>query len=181
MKILGIIVAILVIGGGAWFISQGKDTATMEGVSTTETSTQKESDVSTGDVVQGSPEELARKGGKYICTFDMKDPNAESSGTVYIEGEKFRGDFKSVVKALGQTIESHSISDTDFVYTWTSASPLAMKTPVVKSTGANGTLEGNMNFASLGAQTSWKCTSAKFDASVFAVPAGMQFIETPKF
>lgn len=182
MKILGIIVAVLVVGVGAWFVSQGKDVTTREDASGTETSLEKEAEVSTGDAVQGSPEELARKGGKYVCTFDMKDPNADSSGTVYIEGEKFRGDFKSTVKALGQTIESHSISDTAFVYTWTSASPLAMKTPVVKgSSGAGGTMTGSMNFTAQGANTSWKCASGTFDASVFSLPAGIQFIEAPSF
>lgn len=180
MKILGIIAVVFVIGCGGWFVFQGKDITNLESLSGAGASLKKDNSVFTGNIVQGSPEELARKGGKYICTFDMKDPNTESSGTFYIEGKKFKADFKSIVKTFGKTVESHSINDGDFVYIWTNASPLAMKTPVVEGSGLGGTLDGDASFSSLGAQASWKCTSAQFDSSVFVVPAGMQFVDNLK-
>ncbi len=127
-----------------------------------------------------SPEELAKKGGKFTCTFDIKTAQSDSSGIVYIDGKNFRGDFTSSIKAVGMTIDSHSVSDGAYAYSWSSASPMGFKAAVTPSSGSpySGMMSGSMS--ANGADANWKCQAASFGADKFVVPSNITFTEAPK-
>jgi hypothetical protein len=187
MKIFAIVIAVAALGGGVWYMSSSKavekQSAMTEATtlaSADATSAQTSSQASTpGEKVTGSPEELAKKGGQYKCTFSIKDPNTESSGTIYIDGKKFRGDFTSYIKVVNQSAESHSISDGDFSYSWTSVSPIGYKVPLIDNgNGAgSGAMSGSLSMN--GANSSWNCVVEKFGSEKFALPADIKFMQSP--
>lgn len=174
-KTIAAILAVVVVGGGIWYASSN---GAKTGDSITGAQDESETTLEESTVV-ANPAELAGKGGQYKCTFSMTDPNADSSGTVYIEGKKFRGDFTSTVKAVNQTVNTYSISDGAYSYTWTGNTNTGFKLPVVNTGSGSGAMSGSMDFSAFGASTSWKCVGAKFDASTFTPPSNITFMESP--
>lgn len=174
MKTAGAILAAVVVIGGIWYVSSKDAAPATESVVGSQTET--EATLTEGTTVS-NPSELAAKGGQFKCTFSMVDPNTTSSGTVYIEGDKVRGDFVSTVKAVNQTVETHTLSDGSYSWTWTGNTNTGFKFPVIKGGYGGGGTSGGMDFSAFGANTSWKCVSAKFEASTFAVPTTVNFIQ----
>lgn len=124
-------------------------------------------------------------GGNHKCTFASEDPNAKSSGTVYISGDQIRGDFTSVVAAArGVTLESYMLQTGGFVYTWSDASPQGVRTAREAGSGmatgrreqASGQASGQMSFDA-GVELDYNCTSWTPDPSKFAVPKSVTFME----
>ncbi len=175
MKTTAAVVAVLVVIGIIWAASSNGGTSDK---SLTGSQTGAQANLPEGTVIS-NPSELASKGGQYKCTFSMTDSNADASGTIFIDGNKFRGDFKSTVKTVNQTVNTYTISDGSYSYTWTGNTNTGFKVPVVNK-GTGGTaMSGNMDFTAFGANTSWKCVSAKLDAATFALPTTINFIQSP--
>lgn len=184
IKIIALIVGAAAIGGGTWYAKSHSSAPqiTQEAiVATTTVQTSAEIQTSAATTTTGTLSEIMAKGGDYLCTFTMKDPNTESKGSVYISGKKFRGNFESHVKVANMTVISSSINDGQFIYTWTSASPMGFKVPV--SAQAHGTggaaMSGSMDFTAQNASTKYKCDAWKSDTSLFILPTHIQFMESP--
>lgn len=115
--IIGLLVAIVVVGTGVWYFGgkggSEEDGAMMEGG-------EEESRMGSGTFM-----DLMRLGGSFECKVSSEDPNAVSNGTVYVSGEKIRGDFTSTVD--GAAYDSHFINAEGYIYTWSSAMPQGMK------------------------------------------------------
>jgi hypothetical protein len=115
---------------------------------------------------------LLSLGSSQKCTFtDATSITASSEGTVYVAQGKLRGDFTSVVS--GTTIKSHMIVLGDTSYTWTDTtkegSKMALAT--IENQQAPGPNQGfNPN-----KKVNYSCVGWLTDASVFALPAGIQF------
>lgn len=170
--VIGFVGAIVLISG-IWYVSSNSKNIGTESALETES-------LQEGEVMNvGSINELAAKGGQYKCTFSMTDPNAESSGIVYIEGKKFRGDFTSTVKVINQTVATHILSDGTYSYTWTDNTNTGFKLPVVSTGSGSGAMSGTMDFSAFGAQGDWQCEGAKFDGTTFTIPADINFVENP--
>ena len=170
--VIGFVVAIALVSG-IWYMSNSSKNGGAENGMEDSSSTKEEV------MSVGSVSELAAKGGQYKCTFSIVDPNADSSGTVYIDGKKFRGDFTSTVKAINQTVSTHSLSDGAYSYTWTENTNTGFKVPVISTGSGSGAMSGTMDFSAFGAQGNWQCAGAKFDETTFAIPANINFIESP--
>ena len=76
---------------------------------------------------KGSMKTLIARGGNYKCMFKQDTDAGTSTGTVYISDKEMRGDFTSIVAANNMTVESHMISDGEFMYTWSPMMPTGMK------------------------------------------------------
>ncbi len=123
----------------------------------------------------GSMAELASRGGNHKCTFDQTTEVSHSTGTVLISGAKLRGDFVSEVKAVtGMKVESHMISDGQFIYTWSSMMPQGMKFAVSANVVGSSTTSGTVAF---GQTLDYDCQSWIVDESVFTLPDGITFTE----
>jgi hypothetical protein len=165
--------AVLIIKGG-----KGKDDIIVEEVpSENASSTPVAPD---NDTFNGSITDLAKRGGDYECTFVQTNDMSDSTGTVFISGKKMRGDFKTTVKAVsGMNVESHMISDGEFMYNWSSMLPTGFKIAITESTNATSTPSGSQNF-DYNQKLDYKCKAWMADSTKFELPASIKFTEIKK-
>lgn len=103
--IIGVIVALVVVGGGLYLVSNNKDA----GVVGTNTMNQL---LASTDAIE--------------CVYTQSDDFNEVTGTIYVADGKVRGDFTTKTKSEPvQSFESHLITDGKQVFLW----PLAPDTP----------------------------------------------------
>ena len=102
------------------------------------------------------------------CTFT--DTESGSSGTVYVSGGKFRGDFNSQVNGVVQS--SHMISDGQEVYVWMDAltSGFKMSMAAIDKTPNSGQKTVDVN-----KQVDYSCKPGSVDASRFSLPTEIKF------
>lgn len=175
--LLGLILvtgAVLIIKGGPNDDGLAKDETT-----DTEALAGEEQAQASQGVFEGSTAELIARGGDHVCTFDQTVENSRSTGTVYISNGKMRGDFKSDVSASGtnMSVESHMISDGEFMYTWSSMMPTGFKMAVVQNTTADGTTPTSQQMFDANMKLSYDCDPWAVDASKFTLPSAVTFTE----
>jgi hypothetical protein len=173
-KILLGVVAILVIGGGAYFLMNGAPA----GEQGTQNMNQESSaDTSSGGAFSGSIADLSARGGEWKCTVDSSANTgagqAISSGTVYVSGKSVRGDFTTSVQGFG-TVESHMIADGSNVYVWSSAMSQGFKMNMTAS-GGSGSAATSGQGMDINQNYSYDCQPAQASASLFAPPANISF------
>lgn len=168
MKLIGTILAVVVLGGAAAYFVMNP------GMSVNTGAEGDEEKMSAEGPFSGSLADLIGRGGDWQCTFTADNQIANSSGTVFISGEKLRGDFASVVPQLNQTIDSHMIQNDGYVYVWTSLTAQGFK---AKTT--IGTPDGTTAFQGQGVDINqaydYNCTPWAADASKFELPSGITF------
>ena len=133
--------------------------------------------VTQSGVFTGSTKDLMARGGNYKCTFAQEVENSKSTGTVYISGQKLRGDFKSDVTAAGasMSVESYMISDGTSMWTWSSMLPTGFKMEVVKDTTADGTTPMSQQMFDANMNLSYDCAPWTVDESKFVLPSTVTF------
>ncbi|MFA7216377.1 MAG: hypothetical protein WC095_00080 [Candidatus Paceibacterota bacterium] len=130
-------------------------------------------DTTTEESFTGSVLDLVNKGGNYECTFSHTTGVGTSNGTVYISGQKVRGNFVSEVSMANMTVRSYMISDETSVYTWTDMTSQGYKAPVSK-----GATEANTSQSfDYGQSLDYTCKGWVVDPSVFVLPSDIEFIE----
>ncbi|MES2471138.1 MAG: hypothetical protein V4526_02825 [Patescibacteria group bacterium] len=190
MKLIAIIVAVIVVGGGIWLVSSKDNTPVDNNVPVGIQSNGSQDKVGQPD--QKTPtslEEAMVSGGQYTCTFNTDDPNAHTRGTFYIDGEKVRGDFEAYAVETGKSFITHMVSDGSFSWTWTEPATIGMKMPVIKNASASvstdgrapvqGMMTGSMSFQDGAVKTNYDCVVWNGDDSKFSIPAGLKFMEAP--
>ncbi len=176
--ILGLI-GVVVVAGGGYFVWQNTQTpaaAPQEQTGdTTQTETGNTNQQTTSEESfsgEGSFASLMARGGSYQCTTSIVVQNSASEGTVFISGDKIRGDFTS--RAAGMTITSHMITTGGYVYSWSDMVPQGVKSKVTASsqggTAMQGSFDVNMNMQ-------YDCEAWNPDQSKFVVPSTVTFME----
>lgn len=164
MKVLGGIVAIIIIGASAYFIwgrgSGGYGPVNM---------------VPIGGG-QNSLQQLVAAGNPVTCTFSTTTAAGTESGTVFIANGMVAGDFTASSAAGG--IEAHMIMRDSTNYTWTSASTQGFKTTI--STGTTPT-SGTNQGVDYGAQMNYACQAWNADSGKFNLPANISFMSAADF
>lgn len=173
MKLIGIIAGVVVLGGVAAYIVMNPASLSVMSDTTGESQTE-ETAGRTDGMFSGSLADLIGRGGDWQCTFDVASGVANSSGTVYVSGEKLRGDFSSMVPQLNQTIDSHMIQNDGYVYVWTSLTPQGFKAKTTIGT-PDGTTAFQGQGVDINQQYDYNCTRWAADASVFELPRGVTF------
>ncbi len=166
--LIGIVVALVVVGGGIWYVSGQPAQIPADGESAT-----------TGEETaegSGTLADLMKRSGSYKCTVEVKptqaNANTESSGTVYVGNGKMRGDFSTVIAAMGgKKVESHMITSDGYVYTWSDMMPQGVKVQV--SAGEEGTATQAGMDAS--AAVDYHCGPWSVETSRFTVPGDITF------
>ena len=135
--------------------------------------------VEEASVFSGSAKELMARGGNNKCTFTQEVENSKSTGTVYISGQKLRGDFKSDVTAAGvnMSVESYMISDGEFMYTWSSMMPTGFKVKIVDTSATATTAPSSQQSFDSNQKLEYSCVSWTPDESQFMLPATITFKE----
>lgn len=163
--VIGLIVAVVVIGGGAWYFStHSSGTPAAPG---------------TGGAAGGQQEtgtlsfkELLALGGSQTCQVTVATASAPSTGTVYISGMDVRSDV--VASANGTQVNAHMIKTGDTIYAWTDMAPQGVKMKFDASAQTSGHSSGAYD---ANAQVQYSCAPWVADASKFAVPSSVSFMD----
>lgn len=178
-KIIGVVVvlAILLIGG---FFLMGKKAMAPEDTATTTEENGMVSDENTpSNTFTGSMRELAMRGGSYKCS--VAASGTEGAGmtnmVVYVDGAQVRTD--ATMEQGGQgAVESHTITDGQFMYMWSSSMAQGMKMKIPEAgAGTGGATGSDTTGPNYDTRYSYDCDPWSADASVFAPPADVTFME----
>ena len=173
--VVGVIGAIVVLGGG--YLLYARQTPTLE--DSTEETTESATTPETATQFEGSFRDLAMRGGSYRCEIvhTVEANDAQSSGVVYVDGSKVRSDFTTNVSGYGE-MESHMITDGEWMYTWSPAMPQGMKMRVMAAGENLGVVTWDSGqYADMNQAYNFDCDPWSADVSVFAPPTGITFSE----
>ena len=170
VKYIAIGLAAVVVAGGAYLYSASSKAP--EGEQNPQDSAADEEASGEAGSYSGSLADLLSRGGNWKCTFDHTVEGITSSGTVHISGSRLRGDFTSAIPQLGTPVESHMIHDGTYFYVWTSLFPQGFKSKASAGVAAEPG-SGNVD---INQQLDYSCAPWTEDASLFALPAGVEFI-----
>ncbi|TSC62984.1 MAG: hypothetical protein Athens041674_355 [Parcubacteria group bacterium Athens0416_74] len=169
--VLGLLAAVVVLGGGYYYMQNSESASTGD-------STEESAEQFKGGAYSGSIEELAKRGGNWKCTINVKPNKAEetilSSGVVYVSGNKSRTDSTGTMTGVGP-YETHTITDGTYVYMWSSMMPTGQKwkntmseTGSVPSTVESPAYDTNELYT-------YDCNPWSVDQSVFVPPSDISF------
>jgi hypothetical protein len=180
-KYIGIGVAVLIVLGGVvgWMSYQNSGTTgdsmmEKEGDAMMEESMEDEQSMESG-AFSGSLSDLAKRGGNYKCTIAHESEAAQSSGTVYVAGDRIRGDFTSIVPQVGMTVETHMIQNGGYVYTWSPLTPNGFKAKTTLSE-SNTSQAMSGEYADFQQAYSYDCAPWSVDTSLFTPPSDVTFV-----
>ena len=156
--IIGLVVAIVVVGGGAWYMSSHSDN-NMNGQETA------------GEQGQSTFAALAAMGGSRTCHITVNTDGNASEGTVYIADGRMRGDFTSTVN--GKAMTAHMLQADGYMYSWTDAMAQGVKVSLAQAQQANTQSQGiNPN-----ANVTYDCSAGVGAGASFDVPSNVSFME----
>lgn len=166
--IVGLVIAILVVGGGAWYFTsnQGENTGAPQGASDEKKET---------TMGEGTLASLIARAGSWKCTVSMTSDVAPSSGVAYIANGKVRADFTSSPAASGtKEVHSSMIQTDGYVYTWSDMMAQGMK---MKVPSATDPAVSEMTPEKYTEQVSYTCEPWMADGSLFIPPAEVSFLD----
>lgn len=184
--IIGLIIAaVVVVGGGYAYMQSASSTEGGVAIATGDVTgdgvedTAKVTDKSTPKLMEsipfsGSWNDLVKRGGTYVCEVNHSSTVDISSGSVYVSGTDVRGAFTS--KTAAGVVESNMLKKGDTVYVWGGGMPqgLMMKASAMEGQSSTGTtgdvVDQNQKY-------DWNCNATAPDASMFALPAGIEFMD----
>ncbi len=181
MTIFGkIILGLILLTGGIFLIKgsmEKKDDVVLEEVENTENQESVESSENTQEensIFSGTMKELISRGGNYKCEFTFNSDVADSSGVVYLSGNKLRGDFTSDEKVSGTQVKSYMVNDGEFSYVWSSIMPVGVK--IKNNLTEDSSSQATQSF-DYNQKLDYKCESWNVDNSKFDLPADVKFNE----
>lgn len=184
--IIGLIIAaVVVVGGGYAYMQSTSSTEGGVAIATGDVTgdgvedTAKVTDKSTPKLMEsipfsGSWNDLVKRGGTYVCEVNHSSAVDISSGSVYVSGTDVRGAFTS--KTAAGVVESNMLKKGDMVYVWGGGMPqgLMMKASAMEGQSSTGTtgdvVDQNQKY-------DWNCNATAPDATMFALPAGIEFMD----
>lgn len=165
--IIGIVILGIIVGGYFAFTSNKNEA----GIKSEEEATTE---------IQGKKmafSQFIKNGGSYECTISQNVAETTSTGKVFMDGEKIRGDFTSTVQ--NRKIDSTFVSKEGFTYAWTSMIPnMVYKSAMKKEETEANTNTGKSGAYSFDAETigEYDCKEWATDQTKFEIPAGAQVI-----
>ena len=136
----------------------------------------------TEESITGSLMDLLKLGKAVKCTYEVQDEDGSYTGTVYVSNKKSRSE--SIAKTQGQTFENYSVTDGEWLYTWSSEEPEGVKMNLSDFENEEDfdpskdfdmdSLEGSMN---IGDKFKYKCLPWVVDPSKFIPPSNIEFVD----
>lgn len=162
-KIIGIIIAVVIIAAGGWYFTQNKTNNQTKG---------QNEQTGAMSTTSSSLKDLLALGKSQKCTFSVNTEDQNSSGTFYIAGGKSRG--MITAQANGTNINSNILYDGDTSYMWQEGTNTGFKFKVNEQeakdaqTQAQGNIDPNQKF-------DMQCEGWSADDSMFVVPNNINF------
>lgn len=165
--IVGIVLAVIVIGGGIWY-------ATTHPISQTQTETENQTATTEPASGAGTIADLWAMTGSVKCDVSSDDPNASFTGTVYASGGKMRVDAVATIAQLDRTVTTHMVRADGFFYTWSDLLPQGIKIAetAAETTAAQQGVSGQT-------KVNYTCGPWIPDASLLTPPANITFTLAP--
>jgi hypothetical protein len=143
-----------------------------------------------GGALSASLKELMNMGQSMKCDWTINDGDETGSGTVYIDGEKFREDLITTSEEGEESV--YVISDGDWIYQWSSSSKEGTKMQLSEIEKINEENESIENTTSNNAETEemmeefnekfdYQCEKWEAETSLFDPPADIQFSDMTEF
>lgn len=161
------VIAVVAIGGGVYYVVN------------------KNNDEKSGDQNSSQNSERTSLNGllgqnkNVKCEFSQTDEQgSKSSGTVYVAGERMRGNF--TVQVNGQAEQkSNILQDKEYNYIWAENETNGIKTKIVDVEAATDQQASNGQTQSIDQDTEYdyNCVDWSVDESQFQVPGGIQFTD----
>ncbi|MFH1286173.1 MAG: hypothetical protein ABII02_00230 [Candidatus Magasanikbacteria bacterium] len=133
-----------------------------------------------GEVIHDSMEKLLTKEKTLKCTVEETEDGEKVITTLYIDHEKMRADSR-VSGGGDEEIDSHIISDGEWMYTWLSAEENGMKINIKEMEELGKKFEnseenfGDFDIAESEEKMDFNCKKWKVDKSVFIPPTDVSF------
>lgn len=164
--IIGLVAAVVVIGGGAWYFSS---------VGKTGDSVEQQADTMEESKGMGTFAELMTRAGSWKCTVKTDIEEAPSEGVAYISDGRIRADFTSKIQSMGgKEVTSSMIQTGGFIYTWSDMMPQGMKMPIPEDVPDASPSPAGFDYSS---SVDYDCGFWMTDESKFAPPADITFME----
>lgn len=192
LQYIVVLCVVVLLGVGGWFLLQTNEEAPAENSITTDeenTNTKEQESVpkENNDSLSGAGSfaSLMGLGRNLTCDFTdvSEETNGAVAGTVYIAGEKLRGDFE--MEQAGVVYESHMIHDDSTIYTWTESDQgmVAMKfsKPEDETTIGSDSSESAGESFSMDESVDYDCRPWSVDQSVFVPPSNIEFTDFDVF
>ena len=169
--IIGVaIIALLLLGAGGYFLFSKNSANPTQ----TQTSATNEAETATENSAMSSLIDLVTSGKTNQCTFDVAAETGSTKGTIYIAGEKMRGDIETTTKE-GKTSQMYMIRDNDMYYMWGGELPSGIKmTFDVDELKTNTQASQNVD---LNAKIDYRCSDWIADNSKFTPPSNVKFTD----
>jgi hypothetical protein len=178
-KTLLTILAVVVIGAGAYFALNKSSSTDEAQVSSSVTPNASTSSQPSGKKMSFSSF-LQNDKGSYKCVVNQDVQGITSTGTVYISNGNVSGKFSTT--AQGMNIDTNFVTKDGYSYTWSSLSKTGFKVKVNTEKGEVNPTNGTSGTYSWNAEQigDYDCQDWNADASVFAVPTSITFTEMNK-
>lgn len=167
-KIIAAIIAVILIGGGAFLFTQNKNNSNTE----VQSETEKTDSVESTGAETASILSLMESRDSRQCTFVTTAEGSESTGTIYVHDGKMRGDFN--IKTADITVPSHTIFDGSMSYIWTDGTGYGIKMKVDPAAQAESF---NNQAVDLKKNFEMDCKGWDVDNSKFEAPTNVKFNE----
>lgn len=177
--LIGILVGIIIIGGGVWWLSNEPDQDASGTTGTTETVTT-EDDVTPPETTTmegtASMRELIARDEAMTCTFSFASTDGVSGdGTGYFAGDE-RMRMESTVTQDGETYEVDYIINDDTMYMWgnTAQGTFGMQMTLTESDAAASESDIPVGVDD---DITYSCSSWSVDESLFEIPTEVEFMD----
>jgi len=150
-----------------------------KGSNTTNVETNEEEEISDSSIL-----DLAKLGKNAKCTYNSDEGGTIMEGVVYVSGNKTRSDMK-ITTAEGTKMDSSSITDSEWMYMWTSETDQGtkmnlkeMEALASKYENEDGSVEeSDYQYKDQTQKVDYKCRPWVVDNSKFDVPTNINFID----
>lgn len=166
-NLIYIIIAVVIIGGGAFYFLN-KDKASTELMPSTQLAD--DSDMKGSSSLR----DLVMRNRPMQCTVNESD----SQGTFYVADKNMRGDYSMVND--GKTIVGHMIVKGDTSYTWTEGEKTGFKFTASSDTETESEVDNSaqkQEQVDLDEEVNYDCRAWNKDNSYFELPAGVEFTD----
>ena len=174
--LVAVVIILLLLGGGAfYFLGQSHKNQTVDQSANKQASQNEMQKQSTEK--KSLKDFLTMSGSQSLqCTFSDKTTN--SSGTVFVDNNKMRGDFTASLD--GKEMQSHMINDGSYVYSWTDGQKEGYKmslATIKNAASENGTPAPKTpgQAVDMQKQVNYSCSPWSVDTTKFALPQGISF------
>lgn len=166
MMIIGaVVVAILVAASAAYLVMSSNKSAGDDSMMSEEKMS--EDSMMSKSSIKG----LLGTGKNVTCT--IKYSENSSAGTIYVAGERMRGDFTTA----GVSEESHMINDGEYSWVWTGSQGFKSKIDDTKMDASPAPASGDSKEVDLNKEVDMDCSSWSVDESMLTPPADVKFTD----